>query len=106
IYQWSNFYPDPVKKDQRFNFLVGETYIDTTVSDWDLRLGRQQIVWGEVVGLFFADVVSAQDQRDFLLPSFDIIRIPQWAARAEYFHGDSHIELIWIPYPTYDEIGK
>ena len=73
---------------------------------WDFRLGAQQIIWGEVVGLFFADVVSARDMREFLLPSFDIIRIPQWAARAEYFAGDSHVEFIWIPVPAFDRIGK
>ena len=69
-------------------------------------MGAQQIIWGEVVGLFFADVVSARDMREFLLPSFDVIRIPQWAARAEYFAGDSHVEFIWIPVPTFDRIGK
>jgi hypothetical protein len=83
LYYWSNFYLDDVKKDQRFS-----------------------AIWGEVVGLFFADVVSARDTRDFLLPSFDIIRIPQWAARAEYFSGDFHAEAVWIPYMTYDDIGK
>ena len=61
---------------------------------------------GEVVGLFFADVVSAHDMREFLLPSFDVICIPQGAARAEYFAGDSHVELIWIPVPTFDRVGK
>jgi len=71
-----------------------------------LRLGAQNIVWGEVAGLFFADVVSARDLREFLLPSFDTIRIPQWAARAEYFAGDSHFELVWIPAPSFDNIGK
>ena len=73
---------------------------------WDFRVGAQQIIWGEVVGLFFADVVSARDMREFLLPGFDIIRIPQWAARAEYFAGDTHVEFIWIPVPLFDRIGK
>ena len=77
-----------------------------SVGDWDLRIGRQNIIWGEVVGIFVADVVSAQNQLEFILPPFDIIRIPQWAARGEYFFGDSHLELIWIPYPTYNDIGK
>ncbi len=106
IYIWSNFYNDAVKKDERTGFLFEETYIDTSVAGWDLRIGRQQIVWGEVVGLFVADVVSAQNQLEFILPPFDIVRIPQWAARGEYFFGDSHLELIWIPYPTYNDIGK
>jgi hypothetical protein len=49
--------------------------------------------------------VSAKDFRQFLLPEFDVIRIPQWAARGEYFSGDFHGEVVWIPYMTYDNIG-
>jgi hypothetical protein len=106
VYIWSNFYNDAVKKDERSAFLIEETYLDTTVAGWDLRIGRQQIVWGEVVGIFVADVVSAQNQLEFILPEFEYIRTPQWAARGEYYFGDSHVELVWIPYPTYNNIGK
>lgn len=106
VYAWTDFYDDRVRNDQRLYALIGETYIDTTLKGWDLRLGRQNIVWGEMVGLFFADVVTAKDLRTFILPSFDIIRIPQWAARGEYFMGDSHVELVWIPVTSFDRIGK
>ncbi len=106
LYFGTDFYNDEVKRDERAYFLVGETYVDTSLKGWDLRIGRQNIVWGEMVGLFFADVVSAKDMRSFILPSFDIVRIPQWAGRAEYFIGDSHLEFIWIPYNTYDNIGR
>lgn len=106
VYYWSNFYLSPVEKDQRFDAFWRETYVDFSAADWDFRIGAQNIVWGEVVGLFFADVVSPRDLRDFLLPGFDIIRKPQWAARAEYTRGDSHLELIWIPVATFDNIGK
>jgi hypothetical protein len=106
IYATSDFYLDPVKKNQRLDAFWGENYIDFSAGSWDFRLGTQQIVWGEVVGLFFADVVSARDMREFLLPGFDIIRIPQLAARAEYFVGDSHLELVWIPLPAFDRIGE
>src|SRR5512139_3939564 len=106
VYMGSNFYLRDVRHDQRATAIWGENYLDFEAGGWDFRLGAQHIIWGEVVGLFFADVVSARDTRDFLLPSFDIIRIPQWAARAEYFKGDSHIEFIWIPVPTFDRIGK
>ena len=106
VYYSSNFYLDPVKHDQRLEVFYRENYLDFSAGDWDFRLGAQQIVWGEVLGLFFADVVSALDEREFLLPSFDIIRIPQAAARAEYTAGDSHLELVWIPIPAFDKIGK
>ena len=102
----SGFYPDEVRRDQQFGFDLRETYVDFSAGDVDIRLGRQHIVWGEMVGLFFADVVSARDMREFVLADFEQLRIPQWAARAEYFKDDFHAELVWIPYMTYDEIGK
>jgi hypothetical protein len=64
------------------------------------------VVWGEMVGIFVADVVSAKDMREFVLPEFDQLRIPQWATRAEYFKNDFHAELLWIPVPSFDKIGK
>ncbi|HAZ60045.1 MAG TPA: hypothetical protein DCY89_00565, partial [Gammaproteobacteria bacterium] len=61
------------------------------------------------VGLFFADVVSARDLRQFVLPDFDMLRMPQWAIRAERYGewagGDIHAEFIFIPFMTYDDIG-
>jgi hypothetical protein len=102
-----NFYPPEVKKDRRRGFDVRETYLDVEPGgDWEFRFGRQNIVWGEVPGLFFADVVSAKDLREFVLPEFDILRIPQWAARAQYYKSDFHFEAMWIPYPTINNIGK
>ena len=105
-YDVNEFYPPDVRNDQRFNALLRENYLDIGAGDWDFRLGKQQIVWGEMVGLFFADVVSAKDLREFVLPDFNTIRIPQWAMRAEYFKSDFHAEAIWIPVATYDNIGK
>lgn len=106
VYAFSDFYPERARHDQRLYGIVGETYVDTSLKGWDLRVGRQNIVWGEMVGLFFADVVTAKDLRHFVLPSFDVIRIPQWAVRGEYFWGDSHVELVWIPFTTFDRIGR
>lgn len=106
VFDVTNFYPSQVRNDQRLNASFRETYIDADAGDWDIRLGRQHVVWGEMVSLFFADVVSARDMREFILPEFNILRIPQWAARAEYFKNDFHGELLWVPLPTYDETGK
>ena len=105
VFDLNSYYPTPVRDDQQLETQVRETYADISAGDWDFRLGRQNIIWGEMVGLFFADVVSAKDMREFLLPDFDMLRIPQWALRSEYFKGNFHGEAIWIPYPTYDEIG-
>ena len=105
VFDLNDFYPTAVKDDQGLEGSLRETYLDISAGDWDFRLGRQHIIWGEMVGLFFADVVSAKDMREFVLPEFDLLRIPQWAVRGEYFKGDFHGEAIWVPYPTYDNIG-
>lgn len=105
IYDHSDFYAGMVAHDQRARFDLGETYLDFRSVGLDWRVGRQQIVWGEMVGLFFADVVSAKNLNEFILPDFSVLRIPQWAARAEYFKDDFHAEAIWIPAPSCDLIG-
>ena len=106
VFEFETFYPDAVEDDQKFDGYVDETFIDIDANDWDIRIGRQHIVWGEMVGLFFADVISAIDLREFVLPDFDLIRIPQWAIRAEYFKDDFHGELVYIPFMTIDDLGE
>lgn len=108
VFDVTRYYDDfgAVRRDQRFNLSLRENYLDVGAGDWEFRFGRQHVIWGEMVGLFFADVVSARDMREFILPEFNLLRIPQWAARAEYFKGDFHGELLWVPAPTYDESGK
>ncbi|MEQ9462702.1 MAG: AMIN domain-containing protein [Haliea sp.] len=101
-----DFYPSAVRRDQRSDFTVREAYLDFGAGAWEYRLGRQHVVWGEMVGLFLADVVSARDTREFFLEEFETMRIPQWAVRAERFAGDAHLELLWVPHPSYDEIGQ
>lgn len=106
VYGINDFYSSDVRQNQRFNFSLRENYLDYSAGDWDFRFGKQNVVWGEMVGLFFADVVSARDLREFILPEFDQMRTPQWAARAEYFKDDLHAEILWIPVASYDNIGK
>ena len=106
IYDLSDFYPRSVEKDQRAEFFLRENYLDISAGDFDFRVGRQHIIWGEMVGLFFADVVSAKDMREFVLPDFDLLRIPQWAVRAEYVKNDFHVDLIWIPFASVDKSGR
>ena len=105
VFQLGDYYNKQVKEDQLVFGYVDETYLDIDADAWEFRLGRQHIIWGEMVGLFFADVISPIDLRESILPDFDLIRIPQWAARAEYFNGDFHGEMVLIPLTTIDNMG-
>ena len=105
-YDFNHFYNSSVRRDQSVDGYIDESFLDIDADSWEIRLGRQHIVWGEMVGLFFGDVVSALDLREFVLPDFETIRIPQWAARAEYFNSNFHADLIWLPFVTGNELGK
>lgn len=101
-----DLYPPAVRKDQKLGVELRENYVDFSLAGFDLRAGKQNVVWGEMVGLYVADVVSARDMRDFLQVDTENMRRSQWGLRIEKFAGDWHHELLWVPVQTYDRIGK
>ncbi len=105
VFDLTSNFNEEVEDDQEFEVDLRDTYVDISLGDWDVRLGRQQIVWGEAVGLFFADVVNAKDLREFVLPDFDYIRIPHWGADVELTKGDVYIEFVWIPVLEFNKTG-
>jgi hypothetical protein len=73
-------------------------YMDIFTEKLDIRIGRQQIVWGQADGVFITDVVSPLNLTDFLLWDFNEIRIGVTAVKAKYYPISDHaIELVWIP---------
>jgi hypothetical protein len=79
------------------NFRMREIYADMYFKNFDLRIGKQQIVWGKADGVFITDIVSPLNLTEFLLPDFDEIRTGVIASKLDYYVGSSTIELIAIP---------
>ncbi len=79
------------------SFNLREIYADMYFKNFDLRVGKQQIVWGKADGVFITDIVSPLNLTEFLLPDFDEIRIGVVSAKMDYYIGNSTIEAIWIP---------
>ena len=79
------------------NFYMRELYLDLYFDNFDLRIGKQQVVWGKADGVFITDIVSPLNLTEFLLPDFDEIRIGVIAAKLNYYIGNGTIEAIWIP---------
>ena len=44
-----------------------EMYIDFFTKKMDIRIGKQQIIWGQADGVFITDVVTPKDLSEFLL---------------------------------------
>ena len=74
-----------------------QAHVDIYWNSVDLRVGRQQIIWGKGDGVFITDVVSPKDLRRFLLPDFEEIRMGVDAVKLDYYRGSGTLEAIWIP---------
>ncbi len=64
-----------------------EFYADIDLDRVYLRLGKQQVVWGEADGLKVLDVLNPQSFREFILADFEDSRIPLWTANVEIAMG-------------------
>jgi len=79
------------------DFVMREIYLDLYFENVDIRVGKQQIVWGKADGVFITDIVSPLNLQEFLLPDFDEIRVGVYAAKFDYYFGNSTLEAIWKP---------
>ena len=74
--------------------------LDGKVKKVDLKLGLQQVVWGQADGLRVLDVINPLDYREFILEDFLDSRRPLWMARADVPLGKDKgsLQLVWVPY--------
>ncbi len=83
--------------DSNLELGLRELYMDIFFDAVDVRIGKQQIIWGKADGVFITDIVSPKDLYEFLLPEFDEIRTGVTAVKLDYYSGDNTFELVWLP---------
>jgi len=75
-----------------------ECYFDVYTSKLDLRLGKQQVVWGTTDGVRILDMVNPLDYREWTLQPYSESRIPLWMLKAETeLSMNSSLQLLLIP---------
>ena len=89
-----------------FEDIVRELYVTYNSSKMQIRVGRQQVGWGESDGLRLMDVVNPLDLRRgpfYDTQGYSEVRIPKWLLKFEYypetygFMSDMVIQFIWNP---------
>ena len=77
------------------NDYLRELYLDTTLSSWDLRLGKQQEVWGTADGIKLLDILNPTDYREFVQNTMSDSRIPVWMMKASTsMGGTGNLQLL------------
>jgi hypothetical protein len=107
VFEATDRYPRNVKRDLETDLSLRQALLSISSGPLDVRLGRQQIVWGEAIGTFITDVVNPKDFREFILPDFTELRIPIWAVNATYHLAEGlNVEGVWTPDTRSNKIGK
>ena len=82
-----NDYQDHMNYSQ--NDYLRELYVDTMIGDTEVRVGKQQVVWGTADGIKLLDIINPTDYREFAQNTMEDSRIPVWMIKTDTPVGDS-----------------
>src|SRR4030042_404093 len=75
-----------------------ECYVDVVTDNLDMRLGKQQVVWGTADGVRILDLINPLDYREWTLKDYIDSRIPLWMINAEgKLLMNGQLQLLLIP---------
>ncbi|MCM8801200.1 MAG: hypothetical protein NC912_04205 [Candidatus Omnitrophica bacterium] len=100
VYDWRAKYDsaqDQIGHTQRTDWLR-DCYLDYISGPWFLRLGKQQVAWGQADGISVLDRVNPVDLTEYWLPDMVDIRITLWMLNINYSPKlNSNLQLLIIP---------
>lgn len=85
---------------------IRDAYLDVRFDRGLLRIGKQQIVWGELDGIKVLDVLNPASFERFILDDFDESRISLWSAWLDVSLADWRVELALIPDATVHDVPR
>ena len=84
---------------------VRDCYLDYTSDNLDIRLGKQQVVWG-TMDVPILDIVMPLDLENWFLPDMTDIRMPLWMGKFEYSPAvNSTAQFLIIPDFEQSQVG-
>ncbi len=76
---------------------VREAYAEYVSEHFELRGGRQLIIWGKADGFQITDIICPKDYTEFLARDFDEMRIAVDGMKAGINFDPVIIQLVWLP---------
>ncbi|MFC1594173.1 DUF1302 family protein [Candidatus Omnitrophota bacterium] len=75
-----------------------ECFLDVYTPQLDLRIGKQQVVWGTTDGVRILDMVCPLDYREWTIKDYSETRIPLWMLKVEgELMMNGHLQFLVIP---------
>jgi len=88
---------DRYSSGREFELLPSELYADWYTSSFDIRVGKQSIIWGKSNGAFVNDIITPVDLREFLTQDMSDLRVGVTAFNVRRYFDNSSLQLILSP---------
>ncbi len=95
-------YGPSVKKDESADIRIRDFYLQAKIRSLLLKVGNQQVVWGEAFGFYFADLINPKDLRDFGLRDLTAQRLQLPMVNAVLFFTNASLQLLYAPKPYFN----
>lgn len=67
--------------------------------NWQVKIGKQIVTWGETDGLKLLDFINATDYSHFIIDSMEDTKIPEYMANITYYLSKNYnLQFLWIPW--------
>lgn len=76
---------------------IRELYLDVSLENADIRIGKQFVVWGVLEGIRITDEINPLDFRELIMPDLLDYRIPLWTPKLDYYSTQNSYQFLWIP---------
>ena len=86
----------PLVKD-KYGIDLRELYLTYFYRSHTIKLGKQQVAWGETDGIRILDIINPLDFREFLLKDAEDIRIPIWMLNYAVDVGFAQFQVLVVP---------
>ncbi len=90
-------YPTNLLKNDSVEVSLRDVYLQYKTSNWFLRFGNQQVVWGEAFGFFYSDIVNPKDLREGGFGEFAAIRRQIPILNTKFIFSNFALQGLFIP---------
>jgi len=89
---------DNFGRNDDWNPLLREAWVQIKHKGFDFRLGRQIVVWGRTDGLKLLDFINPMNYRELIVDEYEDAKIPIWMLNFKYwFDAENGFQFIYIP---------
>lgn len=95
-------YGPQVRKEESAELRLRDFYLQAKTRSILVKIGNQQVVWGEAFGFYYADLINPKDLREFGLRDLTAQRLMMPMVNSVLFLKGLSLQLLYAPKPFFN----